>query len=102
MQSASSLTGGYELVYTSITYGGMSGGPVLDSRGRVIGIHGRSEAEQAGDVPVQIGYSLGVPVSTFLGLASRLGYKTATIRKYPTTSAECTEREVNPRSNIIN
>ena len=75
LQSASSLTGGYELVYTSITYGGMSGGPVLDSLGRVIGIHGRSEGEQAGDVPVQIGYSLGVPVSTFLGLASRLGTK---------------------------
>ena len=75
LQSASSLTGGYELVYTSITYGGMSVGPVLDSLGRVIGIHGRSEGEQAGDVPVQIGYSLGVPVSTFLGLASRLGTK---------------------------
>ncbi|MBV6621953.1 MAG: tetratricopeptide repeat protein [Rivularia sp. (in: Bacteria)] len=75
LQSAISLTGGYELVYTSITYGGMSGGPVLDSLGRVIGIHGRSEGEQAGDVPVQIGYSLGVPVSTFLGLASRLGTK---------------------------
>ncbi len=75
LQSTSSLTGGYELVYTSITYGGMSGGPVLDSRGRVIGIHGRAEGEKAGDVPVQIGYSLGVPVSTFLGLVSRLGVK---------------------------
>ncbi|MGB3653799.1 MAG: tetratricopeptide repeat protein [Rivularia sp. (in: cyanobacteria)] len=75
LQSASSLTGGYELVYTSITYGGMSGGPVLDSRGRVIGIHGRSEGEEAGDFQIQIGYSLGVPVSTFLGLTSRLGTK---------------------------
>ncbi|MEO1375512.1 MAG: tetratricopeptide repeat-containing serine protease family protein, partial [Cyanobacteria bacterium J06635_10] len=75
LQSASSLTGGYELVYTSITYGGMSGGPVLDSLGRVIGIHGRSEGEQAGDFKIQIGYSLGVPVSTFLELVSRLGTK---------------------------
>ncbi|NJR74542.1 MAG: trypsin-like peptidase domain-containing protein, partial [Scytonema sp. CRU_2_7] len=49
LQSASSLTGGYELVYTSITYGGMSGGPVLDSLGRVIGIHGRAEGEVALD-----------------------------------------------------
>ena len=73
-----SLTGGYELVYTSITYGGMSGGPVLDSQGRVIGIHGRSEGEEAIDKKtedygvnsgnkVQIGYSLGIPISTFLG-----------------------------------
>ncbi|MFM5961315.1 MAG: tetratricopeptide repeat protein, partial [Dolichospermum sp.] len=35
----------YELVYSSITFGGMSGGPVLDSQGRVIGIHGRTEGE---------------------------------------------------------
>ncbi|MDY6899359.1 MAG: tetratricopeptide repeat-containing serine protease family protein, partial [Cyanobacteriota bacterium] len=75
LQRANSLTGGYELVYTSITYGGMSGGPVLDSQGRVIGIHGRAEGEQAGDLPVQIGYSLGIPISTFLGLTHRLGVK---------------------------
>jgi tetratricopeptide (TPR) repeat protein/S1-C subfamily serine protease len=77
-QTVSSLTGGYELVYTSITYGGMSGGAVLDSQGRVIGIHGRSEGEEAIDektgdcgvnsgCKVQIGYSLGIPISTFLG-----------------------------------
>ena len=80
-QTASSLTGGYELVYTSITYGGMSGGAVLDSLGRVIGIHGRAEGEEAidektgdsgtSDGKIQLGYSLGIPVSTFLGLATR-------------------------------
>ncbi|MEY3222365.1 MAG: hypothetical protein RLZZ203_1221, partial [Cyanobacteriota bacterium] len=48
-QAAVSLTGGYELVYSSITFGGMSGGPVLDSQGRVIGIHGRTEGEAAID-----------------------------------------------------
>ncbi|MBW4498707.1 MAG: tetratricopeptide repeat protein [Scytonema hyalinum WJT4-NPBG1] len=86
LQSTSSLTKGYELVYTSITYGGMSGGPVLDSQGRVIGIHGSAEADIAYDEKTddcgvasksecqsQIGYSLGVPVSTFLGLATRFG-----------------------------
>ncbi|HEY9693005.1 MAG TPA: tetratricopeptide repeat protein [Oculatellaceae cyanobacterium] len=82
LKSASSLTGGYELVYTSITYGGMSGGAVLDSQGRVIGIHGRAEGEQAIDQKtgdrgingdrVQMGYSLGIPISTFLGLVTRL------------------------------
>ena len=83
LQTASSLTGGYELVYTSITYGGMSGGPVLDSQGRVIGIHGRAEGETAIDdetgdcgvssCKVQLGYSLGIPISTFLGLTKRFG-----------------------------
>jgi tetratricopeptide (TPR) repeat protein/S1-C subfamily serine protease len=77
-QSAVSLTGGYELVYSSITFGGMSGGPVLDSQGRVIGIHGRTEGQAAIDnnsssqETIQLGNSLGIPVSTFLALATRL------------------------------
>ena len=73
LQSVASLTGGYELVYTSITFGGMSGGAVLDSQGRVIGIHGRSEG--AGEGKIQLGYSLGIPISTFIGLQERLKVK---------------------------
>ncbi|WP_238707371.1 tetratricopeptide repeat-containing S1 family peptidase, partial [Microcystis aeruginosa] len=73
LQSVASLTGGYELVYTSITYGGMSGGAVLDSQGRVIGIHGSSEG--AGGGKIQLGYSLGIPISTFIGLQERLKVK---------------------------
>jgi tetratricopeptide (TPR) repeat protein len=78
LKGAISLTGGYELVYSSITFGGMSGGPVLDSQGRVIGIHGRTEGEAAIDNnsssggTIQLGNSLGIPVSTFLGIATRL------------------------------
>ncbi|NCR05055.1 MAG: serine protease [Microcystis aeruginosa LG13-03] len=66
-------TGGYELVYTSITFGGMSGGAVLDSQGRVIGIHGRSEGAEGGKI--QLGLSLGIPISTFIGLQERLKVK---------------------------
>ncbi len=73
LQSVASLTGGYELVYTSITFGGMSGGAVLDSQGRVIGIHGSSET--AGVGKIQLGYSLGIPISTFIGLQERLKVK---------------------------
>ncbi|CCI13881.1 Tetratricopeptide repeat protein (fragment) [Microcystis aeruginosa PCC 9806] len=73
LQSVASLTGGYELVYTSITFGGMSGGAVLDSQGRVIGIHGSSET--AGVTEIQLGYSLGIPISTFIGLQERLKVK---------------------------
>ncbi|MDB9405455.1 tetratricopeptide repeat-containing serine protease family protein, partial [Microcystis sp. CS-574] len=73
LQSVASLTGGYELVYTSITFGGMSGGAVLDSQGRVIGIHGRSEG--AGGGKIQLGYSLGIPISTFIGLQERFKVK---------------------------
>ena len=73
LQSVASLTEGYELVYTSITFGGMSGGAVLDSQGRVIGIHGSSET--AGGGKIQLGLSLGIPISTFIGLQERLKVK---------------------------
>ncbi len=66
-----SLTNGYELVYTNTTQGGMSGGPVLDTRGRVIGINAGAE----GEITYQLGYSLGVPVRTFLNLAAKAGIK---------------------------
>ena len=89
-QAAVSLTGGYELVYSSITFGGMSGGPVLDSQGRVIGIHGRTDGETAIDnnssskETIQLGNSLGIPVSTFLALATRLNTQAQKVETTPT------------------
>jgi tetratricopeptide (TPR) repeat protein/S1-C subfamily serine protease len=62
---------GYELVYTCVTYKGMSGGPVLDSEARVIGIHGLTEGIEISDpksndyTDVSVGYSLGIPVTIF-------------------------------------
>ncbi|MFN9403571.1 MAG: tetratricopeptide repeat protein [Dolichospermum sp.] len=97
-QSAVSLTGGYELVYSSITFGGMSGGPVLDSQGRVIGIHGRTEGQAAIDnnssskETIQLGNSLGIPVSTFLGIATRLNTQAQKIETTPTP--ELNQQEV--------
>lgn len=64
---------GYEMVYTSVTYGGMSGGPVLDINGRVIAVHGQNEAEKIAKVPVPIGFSLAIPITTFLKLAPQSG-----------------------------
>ena len=50
--TSGSLTGindqhrsGYNLVYSNFTREGMSGGPVLNSQGKLIGIHGLAEAE---------------------------------------------------------
>ena len=77
--ASSSLAGGYEMVYTSLTHGGMSGGAVLDKDGRVIGIHGQAEGETTIDSKtgasdkIQLGYSLGIPINTFIGLKTRLG-----------------------------
>lgn len=38
---------GYELLYTNKTSAGMSGGPILSSKGLLVGIHGRGERDQA-------------------------------------------------------
>ncbi|MCA2656260.1 serine protease [Microcystis sp. M061S2] len=68
----SSLSGGYDMVYTSITFGGMSGGPVLNAAGQVIGIHGRSEGVKG---KIQLGFSLGIPISSFIGLQEKFRVK---------------------------
>jgi tetratricopeptide (TPR) repeat protein/S1-C subfamily serine protease len=71
-QSQASFAGGYDLVYTSITYGGMSGGVVLDIQGRVIGIHALAEGESSTDEgKIQLGSSLGIPINTFISLIPR-------------------------------
>ena len=69
---------GYELVYTNSTDKGMSGSPVLDTLGRVIGIHTAAEGEptlikqKTGEErEIQLGYSLGVPIRSFLALVQQ-------------------------------
>jgi S1-C subfamily serine protease len=37
------ISDGYELAYTNITQPGLSGGPIFDVQGRVIGVHGQAE-----------------------------------------------------------
>ena len=74
--------GGYELVYTNLTHPGISGGPVLDTAGRLIGIHGRADGRKIGEedeiikqyldevggdpVKIKVGLSLGIPIQSFL------------------------------------
>ncbi len=53
----------------------MSGGAVLDTQGRVIGIHSAAEGERVGLREIQLGFSLGIPIQTFLTSAERIGIK---------------------------
>lgn len=66
------LAEGYSLVYTNPTVGGMSGGPVLNERAEVIGIHGKAEtqAQVSGDEVkiARTGNNLGISIDTFLKL----------------------------------
>ncbi len=72
---------GYSLIYTNITRKGMSGGPVLNTNGELVGIHGRAETDvlpgDGKNAPIQVkaGLNLGIPIKTFLSLAPKVGLK---------------------------
>jgi tetratricopeptide (TPR) repeat protein len=98
-QSAYSVASGRDLSYTSFSQPGMSGGPVLDQMGRVIGIHNASEtrleADESGDVfPVYLGRSLGIPIATFLGLAPRAQVDTSILKVETNTPPALTSSEI--------
>lgn len=69
---------GYALVYSNPTLPGMSGGPVLDENGRLIGVHGSAdiastlvqEGSGSSTVFVKRGFNLGIPINTYLSLAT--------------------------------
>ncbi|NJK30123.1 MAG: serine protease [Acaryochloris sp. SU_5_25] len=70
------LKDGYALVYTNGTLPGMSGGPVLDGDGKLLGIHGRADTTTTvqnqsinPDVFIKTGFNLGIPIHTFLRMA---------------------------------
>ena len=74
------LKDGYALVYSNITLPGMSGGPVFNEKGELIGVHGRgdeADIETSKINPeiayVKSGFNLGIPINTFLRLSAKSG-----------------------------
>ncbi len=69
--ATSNARDGYGLIYTNFTRAGMSGGPVLNSEGQVVGIHGRAESElnPSGNTVEATGVNLGIPISLLFELA---------------------------------
>ena len=61
---------GYELLYSNSTGPGMSGGPIFNGEGRVIGIHGRAAGNSERG---KIGINLGIPIHLFLENAQQIG-----------------------------
>jgi len=47
------LDQGYGISYDASTFGGMSGGPVLDTSGKVVAVHGKTDAQIVADLQSQ-------------------------------------------------
>lgn len=77
---------GYEMIYTNTTLAGMSGGPVLDTEGRIVGIHGLGDTEESDSLVreglssgaarriadlIKPGFNYAIPINTFLDLAAQ-------------------------------
>jgi tetratricopeptide (TPR) repeat protein/S1-C subfamily serine protease len=90
------LSDGYELVYTNQSLPGMSGGALLDTQGRVIGIGGRPEGENVKDeLEIYLGYALGVPITTISGLLSKAEITPKSLKIETTKPASLNESQAN-------
>ncbi|MGB8685961.1 MAG: serine protease [Microcoleus sp.] len=96
---------GYTMRYNAVTRRGMSGGPVFDVSGRVIGIHGEGESgglatvkvkddgtsqesgqsgqsgeAKEGQEEVKTGLNYAIPINTFVGMMSQVGMEKSALK----------------------
>lgn len=108
----SALKNGYALIYNINTLPGMSGGPILDDRGSLIGIHGRGDRADDvtvllqsspvnPDVVVKSGFNYGIPIHTFRKYATSmkisLSEANPTILRTPQIQVPRANRPTSPR-----
>ena len=85
---------GYSMIYTNVTRSGMSGCPVLDTAGRLVGIHGMGDKEDARQLiesglsqeaavglaaKIKPGFNYAVPISIFLQKSQSIGINASSL-----------------------
>ena len=85
---------GYSMIYTNVTRAGMSGCPVLDTAGRLVGIHGIGDREDVTQLresgasqdvvtiasKLKSGFNYAVPISVFLKKANSVGINSSALQ----------------------
>ncbi|WP_414577668.1 tetratricopeptide repeat-containing serine protease family protein [Anabaena sp. CCY 9402-a] len=91
--ASKALRDGYALVYNNVTLPGMSGGPVLNDKGELVGIHGRGDEADietsninSSVAYVKSGFNLGIPINTFLRLSIEAGVNVGVVPPSISTS----------------
>lgn len=92
---------GYELIYSGEAISGMSGSPVFDENGVLIGIYGQTELEPRTGSPSLY----GIPINTAKKLSRRIGIDlpgSVAVAPQPTSPSwsESTPSESTPSSNL--
>ncbi|MBW4621594.1 MAG: serine protease [Cyanosarcina radialis HA8281-LM2] len=87
---------GYTLRYNAVTLAGMSGAPVFDVDGRLVGLHGLGEQDRSAiqtesgegvSIRIKTGFNSAIPISTFLAKRSQVREAVAnvTVNTAPST-----------------
>jgi S1-C subfamily serine protease len=95
---------GYGFGYTVQAFQGMSGGPILDEEGKLVGIHGRAGTDIGGGGTAV----LGIPLKTYLSLAVNIAATKPVVttgtpkpQNTPTTKPVVTTRTPKPQNTPI-
>lgn len=85
---------GYTLRYNAVTVKGMSGSPVFDASGQLVGIHGQGESEGSVEsdsemIAIKTGFNSAIPINMFVALAKTgLSDLEVRVNKTPTDDAQ--------------